>query len=95
MNEKSMLELSISADENLRSSIESANFANFIKSYDSYEEVIHYFEGVGKHTESREFLSRLLTILNQLVESKDEDARNTINLEMNLLYLHITSKLKY
>ena len=27
MNEKSMLELSISADENLRSSIESANFA--------------------------------------------------------------------
>ena len=75
MNEKSMLELSISADENLRSSIESANFANFIKSYDSYEEVIHYFEGVGKHTESREFLSRLLTILNQLVESKDEDAK--------------------
>lgn len=75
MNEKSMLELSISADENLRSSIESANFANFIKSYDSYEEVIHYFEGIGKHTESREFLSRLLTILNQLVESKDEDAK--------------------
>lgn len=62
------------AEEKLKKGISEGDPIKFIEGYYEYENVILYYEGVGKVNESRKLLTRLEKILNIVVEKGNPDA---------------------
>lgn len=67
-------EKAVDAEEMLKEAIANGNPANFIKGYQNYEEVILYFEGVGKEKDAKRLLGRLEKILQVVIDKGDPEA---------------------
>ncbi len=63
----------IEAEETLKKGISTGDPMLFIKGYMEYEQVILYFEGVGKAKESRKLLARLEKILGIIIDRGNPD----------------------
>jgi hypothetical protein len=68
-------ERAVEAEDLIKEAIATGNPTNFIKGYQLYEQVILYFEGVGKVKDARRLLSRLEKILQIVIDKGDPEAQ--------------------